>query len=136
MSESDLTAEPSDLQPEPSDPTPDQSDRVKPWTIKGITPEIRNAAIAAADRADEAIGEWITRAIRTQVKADHNASREVTRTDQAAPQVDLGEIERLIAMAQSMATITNEPPPVGVTRLAYGLLRDRLKAAKSSSGRT
>lgn len=45
-------------------------DRVKPWTVKGIAPEERNAAIAAADRADMTIGEWLTRAIRTQVQAD------------------------------------------------------------------
>ena len=49
----------------------DVSDRVKPWTIKGIAPEERNAAIAAADRQDMNIGEWLSRAIRAQVQSDH-----------------------------------------------------------------
>jgi hypothetical protein len=30
----------------------DTTDRVKPWTIKGIPPEERNAAIAAVERED------------------------------------------------------------------------------------
>jgi hypothetical protein len=38
----------------------DTTDRVKPWTIKGIAPEERNAAIAAAEREGLAIGEWLT----------------------------------------------------------------------------
>ena len=33
------------------------TDRVKPWTVKGIPPEERNAAIAAADRDGLTIGE-------------------------------------------------------------------------------
>ena len=53
----------------------DTTDRVKPWTIKGIPPEERNAAIAAAEREGLTIGEWLTRAIRTQVPADRQADR-------------------------------------------------------------
>lgn len=45
----------------------DAPDRVKPWTVKGIGSEERTAAIAAAERSGLTIGEWLTRAIRTQV---------------------------------------------------------------------
>src|SRR5690242_13080259 len=51
------------------------TDRVRPWTIKGIPPEERNAAIAAAEREGLTIGEWLTRAIRTQAQADHRSDR-------------------------------------------------------------
>ena len=37
------------------------SDRIKPWTIKGIAPEERKAAITAADRQDMTIDEWLSR---------------------------------------------------------------------------
>jgi hypothetical protein len=55
---------------------------VKPWTIKGIAPEERNAAIAAAEREGLTIGEWLTRAIRTQIQADHQANRMSSIVDQ------------------------------------------------------
>jgi hypothetical protein len=56
--------------------TTETADRVKPWTIKGIPPEERNAAIAAADREGLTIGEWLTRTIRMQVQADHQSDRQ------------------------------------------------------------
>ena len=58
-----------------TDETLETTDRVKPWTVKGIPPEERNAAIAAAEREGLTIGEWLTRAIRTQVQADHRSDR-------------------------------------------------------------
>ncbi len=54
---------------------PPSDDRIKPWTIKGISPEARNAAITAAERARQPIGEWVSRAIRSQVQSDHQESR-------------------------------------------------------------
>lgn len=55
------------------------SDKViKPWTIKGIPDEERNAAIAAAGRERMLIGDWIVRAIRTQIQADLNREQGVT----------------------------------------------------------
>src|SRR4051812_41183621 len=44
-------ADPSDGQPDRSDARPDVSDSVKPWSIRGVPPEERNAAIQAAKRA-------------------------------------------------------------------------------------
>ena len=57
----------------------DASDRIKPWTIKGIAPEERNTAIAAADRQGATIGEWLSRAIRTQVQSDHQSERMIAQ---------------------------------------------------------
>jgi hypothetical protein len=53
----------------PADGAADQSDRVKPWTVKGIPPEVRHAAIAAANREKQPIGEWLARAIRNQLQS-------------------------------------------------------------------
>ncbi|MFI4979733.1 MAG: hypothetical protein ACHQIO_05245 [Nevskiales bacterium] len=49
--------------PEPSD----QGDP-KPWTIKGIPNDVRNAVTAAAARLDMSIGEAVTLALRTVFK--------------------------------------------------------------------
>ena len=114
----------------------DEANRVKPWTIKGIPPDIRNAAISAADREKQAIGEWIGRAILSQVKSDRNQNRAPVVVGPAVrPEVDLADIERLIAATAELAQAAGEPPPKVVTRAAYGLLREKLAAIKGPTRR-
>ena len=115
-----------------SDQSDPQSDAAtKPWTIKAIPWEARNAAISAAEREGQTIGEWLTRAIRVQVQSDRQRDRApaviIPETD---PKSDLGDIERMIALAAQLATATGAPPPKGVSRVAYGLLRERLEQIK------
>src|SRR3954452_9118370 len=88
--------------------------RVEPWTIKGIPPEERNAAIAAADREGLTIGEWLTRAIRTQVQTDHRSDRLPVTLDPPAfsasdRQSDLADLERVVALAKTLASANGEP---------------------------
>jgi hypothetical protein len=73
----------------------------KPWTLKGIPDEERNAAIAAARRAGLPIGAWAMRAFRTQIQLDFNESRSVT-----------------VVTEQSQTPSQQQPPAVGVH---YGL---------------
>jgi len=113
-------------------------DRIKPWTIKGISPEARNAAIAAAERARQPIGEWVSRAIRSQVQSDRQESRApVPVRPQSAPAsdpaADLSELERLVAMTTSLS-VAGAPPPKAVSRSAYGLIRKRLAEMKGPTG--
>lgn len=116
----------------------DKSDpAAKPWTIKGIPAEARNAAIAAAERARQPIGEWVSRAIRSQVQADHQGSRAaVPVRPQAAPPsdpaADLAQLERLVALAASLSA-AGAPPPKTVSRGAYGLIRQRLADMKGQT---
>lgn len=110
----------------------DQSDATtKPWTIKAIPWEARNAAISAADREKQTIGEWLTRAIMAQVQSDRQRDRApaVVRPE-TDPQSDLSNIERMVTLATQLAVATGAPPPKGVSRVAYGLLRDRLQRIK------
>jgi hypothetical protein len=113
------------------------TDRVKPWTIKGIPPEERNAAIAAADREGLTIGEWLTRAIRTQVQADHRSDRLPVALDPPASfssdrQSDLADLERLVSLSEKLASATGQPIPPTITRATYSLMREHLKALKVS----
>jgi hypothetical protein len=119
-----------------ADAEADQSDRVKPWTIKGIPPEARNAAIAAAGREKQPIGEWLARAIRAQVQSDRQADRAPVPIQPSDPATGLDTIERMIAMARSLAEASGAPPPKQVQRLAYGLLRDRLQGMRGPTKRS
>lgn len=113
-------------------------DRIKPWTIKGISPEARNAAIAAAERARQPIGEWVSRAIRSQVQSDRQESRApVPVLPQSAPAsdpaADLAQLERLVALTTSLSA-AGAPPPKAVSRGAYSLIRQRLVEMKGPTG--
>ena len=112
----------------------DEADRVKPWTVKGIPPEIRNAAIAAADREKMAIGAWLGRAILGQVRADRSQDRApVAVGPTVRPETDLADIERLIAATAELSQAAGEPPPKAITRAAYGLLREKLASIKGQT---
>lgn len=118
--------------------TDQQSDAIKPWTIKGIPPEARNAAITAAERADQTIGEWIARAIRQTIQADRKADRapvplENTQVRPSAPQVDVDTIERLTQAAARLAEASGEPVPKSVSRQLYARIRDQTKGAGRST---
>ena len=120
-----------------TDQSVEQSDPVKPWTVKGVPPEARNAAIAAAKRNKLPIGDWLVRSIRAQVQAEHQGQRApAVMADQSAersdPAADLAAVERLVAMVSQLATATGEAPPEAVSRTAYRLLRRRLAVAAAS----
>jgi hypothetical protein len=105
---------------------------IKPWTIKNVAPEHRNAAIAAADRADLLIGEWLGRAILSQVKIDQRTSVAApgAATSGETPSTSLSEIEALIRIARDLASV---PGVSDRTKgLPLSLIRERLKAAKGS----
>lgn len=106
-------------------------DRIRPWTIKGIGPEVRNAAIAAAERAKLPIGEWMSRAIRGQVQADRQESRVPVPVRAEAPDrtAELAELERLVALTSTLSG-AGAPPPKTVSRGAYSLIRQRLAEMK------
>lgn len=113
--------------------TPEEADAVKPWTIKGIAPEERNAAIAAAKRAKLPLGPWLSRAIRAHIKAERDTRGVPAPVAQPDPRRDLADVERLLAAAEKLANISGEPPPKGVQRLGYGLIRDGLRAVQRSA---
>jgi hypothetical protein len=116
------------------------ADQSKPWTIKGVPPDIRSAIIAHAAKEKLSLGEWIERAGRAYIQADRQQDKAPAVVGQhGRPAADLAEVERTVAMIKELAD-SGAPPPKGVSRLAYGLLRDRLQdmrgPTKSRSGKT
>src|SRR4051795_12629284 len=75
---------------------------VKPWTIRGIAPEERNAAGEAAKRAGMNLGEWLSRAIRAQIQSDNQASRAPVPAE-ADSQTALSDVERIAASFRDLA---------------------------------
>ena len=114
----------------------DESDRVKPWTIKGIPIEIRNAAIAAASHDGLPLGKWFERNIPAIIQHNRQKTRMTVVADQpvipADPKADLAEARDVIAIAKELSEVTGEPMPDDIRKLGYDLVRGRLKALKKN----
>jgi hypothetical protein len=117
-----------------SAPESDESDRVKPWTIKGIRIDIRNAAIAAASHDGLPLGKWFERNIPAIIQHNRQKTRMTVVADQpvipADPKADLEEIRDVLAIARDLREATGEPTPDDIRELGYDLVRGRLKVLK------
>ncbi|KXV02385.1 hypothetical protein [Acetobacter cerevisiae] len=106
------------------------TDDPKPWSIRGVHPEVRNAALAAAKREGVTIGEWLDRAIRSQVKSVRKQGENVS--DNAVRQAaDLSDAERLVSMISRLSE-AGAPVPKSVASKAYNVIRDGLKDVQES----
>lgn len=105
------------------------TDEPKPWSIRGVHPEVRNAALAAAKRDSVTIGEWLDRAIRSHIKTVRNPKENLS--DNIVEQVtDLSDVERLISMITQLSE-AGAPVPKSVASKAYSIIRDRLKGVQN-----
>lgn len=98
--------------------TTNVSDLTKPWTVKNVSWEDRNAAISAADRSKQTIGEWLSRAIRAQVQEDAGKTRSTAiittpppppAAEKATNDVDIDALSRLVSIAH---TISDDARPI------------------------
>lgn len=104
-----------------------QSDSVKPWTIRGVPPEVRNAIIAAADRSDMTVGEWVSRMGLRQIQQEVQASRAPVPVGpvMSASPTDLSDIEPIIARVRDLAA-AGVPISKRAAARAYNALLSRL----------
>jgi len=104
------------------------TDEPKPWSIRGVHPEVRNAALAAAKRDGVTIGDWLDRAIRSHIKNVRNPGENLS--DNTVQQVtDLSDAERLVSMITQLSE-AGAPVPKSVASKAYAIIRDRLKGVQ------
>jgi hypothetical protein len=128
----------SDQQLDQSDQEAGASDGIKPWTIKGISWEARNGAIAAAKRERLEIGAWMTRAILRTIKADQQADRapvplpppELPTVRPSDLEADLVRIERLTAVV-SQAAMAGQMP---LSRRMVALINRQARELLMTSG--
>lgn len=107
------------------------SETVKPWTVKGLPPEERNAAIAAAKRESVTIGDWLARAIRHYVQHG-NKPPAATKEQEVTPEQARAEVRELVSLISELSQ-AGAAPPKSVAAQAYGLIRQRLKNVKEIS---
>lgn len=108
-------------------------DEVKPWTVRGVPPEVRNAALSAAKRSGMGVGDWLDRAIRHYVQHEKNAALETSQPPQRpvhGTEATTKEAAKLVGLIGELAA-AGAPPPKGVAQQAYGIIRERLKALKA-----
>lgn len=104
------------------------TDEPKPWSIRGVHPEVRNAALSAAKRDGMTIGEWLDRAIRSHIKDVRNPRENLS--DNIIQQVtDLSDAERLVGMITKLSE-AGAPVPKSVSSKAYAIIRDSLKGVQ------
>ena len=102
----------------------EMSDNIKPWTIRGIPPEERNAASEAAKRSDMNLGEWLRRAIRTQIQQELQSSRAPVAVGQpqSDSQTGLSDVERIAASFRDLAAAGVPISKASANRLCAALL--------------
>lgn len=110
------------------------ADVIPPWTLKGIPPEVRNGATAAAGRSKMGIAQWVARAILTQIQLDNQETSAVALVSEPVIKPVMGpertaQISEVIALAKQLAEATGEPSP-GVTRVLRGLVMDQARAMR------
>ena len=104
------------------------TDDPKPWSIRGVHPEVRNAALSAARREGLTIGDWLDRAIRSHIKSGRKQGENLSDTP-VRQATDLSDAERLVSMIAQLSA-AGAPIPKSVAAKAYALIRDGLKDAQ------
>lgn len=115
------------------------SDNVKPWTIRGIPPEERNAAGEAAKRDGSNLGDWLRRAIRTQIQEQAASSRlpVPVRQEPSDTAAHLSDVERIASSIRDLAAAGVPVPKahaVRVTRALVNLLPPRPRKEAAHGG--
>lgn len=109
------------------------TETVKPWTVKSLPPEERNAAIAAAKRDGVTIGDWLARAIRHYVQHGNKPPAATgPEVPEITPEQARAEVRELVSLISELSQ-AGAAPPKSVAAQAYGLIRQRLKNVKEVS---
>ena len=82
--------------------------RPAPWSVRGVTAEARNAAIAAAAHRGPDAREWLDRAIRQSIKAE--------RAGELAPTLETTLAELVKTMQAQNARLEAVGGPAGAIR--------------------
>lgn len=73
-----------------------------PWSIRGVSPDVRASASSHAKNAGMTIGEWFEVAIREKIKNDRNAEKSMIVIDTGKPSIDLNSVNHFIDLIAKM----------------------------------
>ncbi|WP_149026415.1 hypothetical protein [Acetobacter aceti] len=89
------------------------------WSIRGISPDVRQAVGIQAKKAGIPVGQYIEQAIREKIKSDRSSGRSLTVTGKTS--VSLQDTNEFIGMIARLADAGVEIPPT-LSRNAVSLL--------------
>jgi hypothetical protein len=73
-----------------------------PWSIRGVSPEVRASASTHAKKAGMTIGEWLELAIREKIKNDRNSAKSIVTMEAGKPPIDMNSVNHFIDIITKM----------------------------------
>jgi hypothetical protein len=98
-------------------------DAVKPWTIKAIATEARDAAIAQARTENLTVGQWLERRIREW-------TGDAARAAPGSTTISMAELTNAMNAAAATSNSSGVPLPKRTAGHAFTLLTNRLREAR------
>ncbi|GCD51409.1 hypothetical protein [Acetobacter pasteurianus] len=76
-----------------------------PWSIRGVSPDVRASASSHAKKAGMTIGEWLEVAIREKIKNDRNAEKSMIIIDTGKSSIDMNSVNHFIDLIAKMQNV-------------------------------
>lgn len=89
------------------------------WSIRGVSPDIRQAVSTQAKKSGVPVGLYVEQAIREKIKSDRNGGKSLTVTGKAP--VSLQDATSFVSMIATLADAGLEIP-VSLSKNAVALL--------------
>lgn len=69
---------------------------LSPWSIRGVSPDVRASASSHAKKAGMTIGEWLELAIREKIKNDRNSEKSIVAMKTRKQSIDMHSVNHFI----------------------------------------
>ena len=97
------------------------TDENKMWGIRGVSEDIKSAALREAKKSGINVGEWLEIAIREKIKNDRNQSKSLT-VKQASNPVNIADASQVVQMLKDLKDIGADAPE-SLKKQALSLVR-------------
>lgn len=67
-----------------------------PWSIRGVSPDVRASASSHAKKAGMTIGKWLEVAIREKIKNDRNSEKSIVAMKTGKQSIDMHSVNHFI----------------------------------------
>ncbi|NLG91367.1 MAG: hypothetical protein GX486_05840 [Acetobacter sp.] len=76
-----------------------------PWSIRGVSPDVRAGASSHAKKSGITIGEWLELAIREKIKNDRNSEKSIVTMEAKKPPIDMNSVKDFIDLIAKMQNV-------------------------------
>ena len=106
-------------------------DEGKMWGVRGVSEDIKAAALREAKKTGINVGEWLAIAIREKIKADRSGSRALTVKQEKKP-VNIQDDSAVLEMLDKLKNLGVEPSE-SLKKQAQSLVRQCMTDVKRGS---